>query len=73
MGQTTNDRGHDSLRRRDVTAIVPEVYETQKRYLEEEKLMSKFQERVQEEIFSILTKLLNKREETGSIPQLKKL
>lgn len=51
MGQTTNDRGHDSLRRRDVTAIVPEVYETQKRYLEEEKLMSKFQERVQEEIF----------------------
>lgn len=35
----------------DVTAIVPEVYENQKRYLEENNLMCKFQERVQEEIF----------------------
>lgn len=34
----------------DVTAIVPEVYENQKRYLEENNLLAKFEERVQEEI-----------------------
>ncbi|XP_048778899.1 uncharacterized protein LOC125682402 isoform X2 [Ostrea edulis] len=35
----------------DVTAIVPEVYENQKKYLEENKLQKKFEDRVHEEIF----------------------
>lgn len=35
----------------DVRAIVPEVYENQKRYLEDNNLLEKFEERVQEEIF----------------------
>lgn len=35
----------------DVKAIIPEVYENQKRYLEDNNLLRKFEERVQEEIF----------------------
>lgn len=35
----------------DVKAIIPEVYENQKRYLEDNNLLKKFEERVLEEIF----------------------
>lgn len=34
----------------DVTALIPEVYETQKRYIEDNKLLEKYAERIQEEI-----------------------